>query len=159
MADATRGRTLISPPQDSKVSILSPGSSPRVLHLPIILSVSAVTDSENSVIDCLSAVCFDDASLVEMKDMGVNSNGNWLASDGSPESLIIEWLGSGHSFDGEHELGGVGSTWLKSSLVRVSALGLNASLFDDVEKSFPRQSSMTAVIQEASARAVDELLL
>jgi len=75
---------------DSDVTILTPSTSPGVLHLPEINTVvSAVTNSQHTVVKSLSALASEDTRLVGLEGqlVGLDGNSNGLLSDSRHQSI------------------------------------------------------------------------
>ena len=145
--------------QDSDVALLSPSSTPGVLHNPEVgARLGTVSDGEDSVIEGGSAESLEDSTVVELeaKAGGVDGNG-----DGSEGKGLLEsgWALGGNIGEvadgGDSGDGGVASAL--SSLVGVGGLGVHGGLLSKGE-SVVHESTIAAHVA-LSLGAIDELLL
>jgi len=69
------------------ISLFAPGSAPRVLDFPVVGAISAVADSEDTVIKRSSASAAEDTGFVKLEArlVGFNGNTDWGDIDGSAQ--------------------------------------------------------------------------
>jgi hypothetical protein len=145
---------------DSDVSLVSPGGSPGVLDEEEVDSVQgSISDSEDSVVEVLSASLGDDSGSVGLEGnlVGLNGNSDWLFVDGSLELVNAVLWNINESLDVSDNLGGIVLASSVSGSVWVRSLTLN-TLTLDVSEGIVHETTVAAHVS-LSLRAVNKLLL
>merc|ERR1719387_1178733 len=76
---------------DEDVAVVTPGCTPRVLHLPVVSAAGgAVTDGEDTVVEVGAAVASQDTTAVQLEAHLIGLNGN---ADGTSVGHGIEEAG------------------------------------------------------------------
>jgi len=70
--------------------LFAPRSAPRVLDFPVVLAISAVADSEDTMIKIGATSTAENARFVKLKArlIGFNGNGHWLTVNGGAQSVF-----------------------------------------------------------------------
>jgi len=145
---------------DSDVTSVTPVWTPGVLDEDVVLTVEVTeTNSEDTVIELLTATGGDDTTSVGLEDglIGFDGNGDWGVGDGSLE------LGGGTlldilvTVDLTDTLGGVVLASTLSGSVWVLSLGFESVLLDVFEGVVHKTTVATHVT--VGTGAVNELLL
>ncbi len=151
---------LVAVADHADVTLLTPRGAPRVLDDPVVLaSLSAVTDSEDTVVELGAASSIEDTTGVELEGLlgSHDGNGDGDGVDGGHEGSLVE--GGDELVAGDL---GLGSAGLLARLVlggvRVVLLNAEASVLDTPLESVVHQATAAAVVA-VGARAINHLLL
>lgn len=131
------------------ISLLSPGSSPRVLDDPVVAGI--VSGSQDGVVGAGSAVA-ENSGFVGLPVGGINADRGWLFVDVSSEGVA-----SAGSLDGLDSVGSLGSGSLAGTLLSSVGVGGFSGqwVLTDVVKSLVWPSSVASVV---GGRAINQLL-
>ncbi len=160
-SDAAGAVLLVDVLGDADVAILSPAGSPTVLDLPEVVSVSAVSNSEDPVVEVGARDVGHDATRVKLPvEVGIDSDRDGLLGDSSGEGI----LGVGNISVGDASGAGNGSAGgLASGVgsaggsVRVVILGAEA-ISGNVLEGVVHEATVAAHVSVLSVTG-DKLLL
>jgi len=143
---------------NSDVALLTPGGAPRVLDEPVVsLTLSSLTNEEDTVIEAGSAEVLDNTTEVELesKRSTIDGNGDWSLSKSGGEGLWVLW--GDILVAREHVNGTLCTARSISTLIWVVGLNVHLVSFGVVESVVHETTIATLVALLLGA--VNELLL